>query len=93
VDRIKDSCPPFGSPDEQFKVMVLGSLNPLAGGCASMRADIGNYAPAFEILLGDIDYSVRGHQKSGMYNELLYCYSTIVRGGFYAASVTPESSP
>ncbi|XP_026821764.1 uncharacterized protein LOC113560203 [Rhopalosiphum maidis] len=63
VDRIKDSCPPFGSPDEQFKVMVLGSLNPPVGGCASMRADIGDNVPAFEMLLGDIDYSVKGHQK------------------------------
>jgi hypothetical protein len=78
VDRIKDSCPPFGSPDDQFKVMVLGSLNPPAGGCASMRADIDNNVPGFEILLGNIDYSIKGHQKVGTYNELFYCYSTIL---------------
>jgi hypothetical protein len=47
--------------DEQFKVMVLSSLNPPAGGCASMRADIGDNVPAFKILLGDIDYRFRGH--------------------------------
>uniref|UniRef100_A0A2S2P3N1 Uncharacterized protein n=1 Tax=Schizaphis graminum TaxID=13262 RepID=A0A2S2P3N1_SCHGA len=65
ADRIKDACPPFGSPDEQYKVIVLGSLNPLSGGCASMRANIGDdIVPAFEMLLGDINYSVRGHQKA-----------------------------
>jgi hypothetical protein len=79
MDRTKDSCPPL--PDKYLKVIVLGRFNPPAGGCAIMQAYNGNIVTAFEMWLGYLDYSFGSYdqEEEGTYNELLYCYSTMVR--------------
>ncbi|KAF0753897.1 Uncharacterized protein FWK35_00021728 [Aphis craccivora] len=47
-------CPPLGSPDERFKVTVMGSLSPPIGGCASMQKFRRNEIPGFNLWLGDL---------------------------------------
>jgi len=65
-------CPPLGSPDERFKVTVMGSLSPPIGGCASMQKFRRNEIPGFNLWLGDLQTGSGNCDDEGMYN----CYST-----------------
>ncbi|XP_060848516.1 uncharacterized protein LOC132927981 [Rhopalosiphum padi] len=79
VDKNKDYCPPFGSPDVQFKVKVIGTYDPPAGGCASMQPDSGDIVPAFNLWLGDLKYGIGSCEETvldaDMHHYVFKCLS------------------
>ncbi|XP_025196850.1 uncharacterized protein LOC112595758 isoform X2 [Melanaphis sacchari] len=75
MGKIKESCPPFGSPDERFKVTVLGTLSPPIGGCASMQTVHHDIVPAFNLWLGSLRYGGGSCDEEGMDHYMFECLS------------------
>jgi hypothetical protein len=91
MNGFNEFCPPLGLPTERFNVQVMGSHSPPVGGCASMQTIHHDVIPAFNLWLGNVQNGGGSCDETGMYNELFYCYSTMVRRGSSAAFATPES--
>jgi len=66
----------------------MGSFSPPIGGCASMQKFRRDEIPGFNLWIGDLQTGSGNCDDEGMYNELLYCYSTYL----YNSAITLSSS-